>query len=273
MTRRQPIPPAVVFYAIVALIGLVIGLAVLGVMLWNAQLLVNLGLTGTYYYVVLLILGLAAAAFLFGVLQSSATYRGESGWGVLELGGPIVGAALVVVGGFYLEPNPLPFGITVLVHQPDGLVPKASGYLTVVIGSEVRKNEIGENGAVYLTDIPPIHRGKAICVSIESKEFELVPGQKYSLTGDTIQVEVIKKSGKISGRVQDEKGNPLSGVTLRVAGLSKMTDSSGQFSFVIPGEDLQPELELEAVAPGYAVKHFKVVPNGNEIVINLAPGS
>jgi hypothetical protein len=79
------------FYAIVSLVAFLIGLAILSVMLWNAQLLVTLGLTGNFYYVVLLALGLAAAAFLFGVLQSYARFKSRNGWGVLELGGPIVG--------------------------------------------------------------------------------------------------------------------------------------------------------------------------------------
>jgi len=262
----------ILFYAIVSLISLMIGLAVLGVMLWNAQFLVNFGLTGNYYYVVLLVLGLAAAAFLFGVLQSSATYRGESGWGVLELGGPIVSAVLVVPGGFFLVPNPSPFEVTFLVHEREGFVRKASGDLLVVIGSEVRRNEIGENGAVYLTDIPPTHRGEAISVSIESKEFELIqPEQRYLLKGDRIQVEVRKKSGKIFGRVQDQDGKPLEGVKIEAAGLSTTTASAGRFEFVIPGDRLQPAFELVAEAAGYSPRHYEAIPNANELVVALAP--
>ncbi len=89
-------------------------------MAWNAQLLAAFGLTGNYYYVVLLALGLAAAAFLFGVLQSYARFNARNGWGVLELGGRIVGSALVVLGGFYLVPNPLPFAVTIFVHGEGG---------------------------------------------------------------------------------------------------------------------------------------------------------
>ena len=75
------------------------GFAILSMMVWNAQLLVSLGLTGNFYYVLLLALGLSAAVVLFGVLQSRAIYRGNTGWGRLELGGAIVGCAQVGTPG------------------------------------------------------------------------------------------------------------------------------------------------------------------------------
>src|SRR5208282_6793494 len=88
--------------------------------------------------------------------------------------------------------------------------------------------------------------------------------------GDALQVEVRKKTGKLSGRVQDENGNPISGVAINVAGLSTMTDSSGHFEFVIPGDRMQRELGLEALAPGYAPATFNnVVPNANPLTISL----
>jgi hypothetical protein len=105
---RKPAPqgPDKLFYAIVSLVGFLFGFVILSVLLWNAQVLVSLGLTGNFYYVLLLALGLSAAAFMFGLLQSRAVYRGHTGWGHLELGGAIVGCALVVLGGFCLVPNP-----------------------------------------------------------------------------------------------------------------------------------------------------------------------
>ena len=129
---RNPLPssPGPLFYALISLVAFLIGLVILSVMLWNAPLLMSLGLTGNFYYVLLLALGLSAAAFFFGLLQSHAVYHGQAGWGRLELGGAIVGCALVVVGGFYLVPNPLPFALSVFVHGEGGqhdLVPQGSG--------------------------------------------------------------------------------------------------------------------------------------------------
>ena len=61
---RNPSPhsPGPLFYALVSLVAFLIGFLILSVMLWNAQLLVSLGLTGNFYYVLLLALGLSAAA-------------------------------------------------------------------------------------------------------------------------------------------------------------------------------------------------------------------
>jgi hypothetical protein len=82
-------------------------------------------------------------------------------------------------------------------------------------------------------------------------------------------VSVLKRAGRISGRVQDENGNALSGVRIEVADLSAITNSAGHFEFTIPGDRMQQELELSAVAIGYSPSHLKVVPNGGDVVMPL----
>jgi SEFIR domain len=274
---KPPLPhsPGPLFYAIAALVAFLLGFVILSVMLWNAQLLVSLGLTGNFYYVLLLALGLSAAIVLFGVLQSRAVYRGNTGWGRLELGGAIVGCALVVVGGFYLVPNPVPFAITVFVHEEGGIhemVPKDSGEVCMELGPEVRRQEIGPNGSVYFTNIPPTYRGQQVQVWVDSKQFESVdPEQKQPLKDDSIQLEVRKKVGKISGRVQDagDDGPPIPNAKLNLEGLSGTTDSGGHFEFVIPGDRLRPQMEIEIAAKGYELARYTVVPNSEHVVLHL----
>ena len=267
--------PGPLFYAIVALVGFLFGFAILSMMLWNAQLLVSLGLTGNFYYVLLLALGLSAAIALFGVFQSGAIYRGNTGWGRLELGGAIVGCVLVVVGGFYLVPNPLPFAITVFVHEESGtnnLVPKDSGEVVMELGGKVERQEIGPDGTADFKDIAPSHRGEAAPLWFESNQFESVhPQQKYTLKGDAIQLEVRKKTGKISGRVQDADGDgaPVPNAKLYLDGLSGTTDSGGHFELVIPGDRLKPQMEIEIAAEGYELARYLVVPNSGHVVLHL----
>src|SRR6267143_967911 len=77
-------------YVVIAAGAFVAAIAVLLVMLYQAEALVRLGLIGNLYYILLVPLGLAAAALLFGVLRSYAVYVGKVQGGSIELGGSIV---------------------------------------------------------------------------------------------------------------------------------------------------------------------------------------
>jgi hypothetical protein len=76
-------------YAALSLATFVCASILPALLLWKPEKLVALGLTGYLYYLVLLPFGLLAAAFLFGALRPSASYRGKQFGGILELGGPV----------------------------------------------------------------------------------------------------------------------------------------------------------------------------------------
>ena len=115
-------------------------------------------------------------------------------------------------------------------------------------------------------------RGYEVPIGVQSDGFELSdPKKKYRLDGSSIYLSVRKRPGLIAGRVQDGNGNPLSDAKIFVAGLSATSDSAGHFEIVIPDERLQAELEFEAFAAGYKPKHLNVVPDSNEVVVNLTP--
>jgi hypothetical protein len=241
-------------------------------MIWKAEKLTAFGLTGSLFYIVLLPLGLAAAAFLFGVLRSFATHRGQHLGGVLELGGPVVAFALVVIGGFILVPNPATFALTVYVHGaggPQDLVLQNSGYVVLRLGLESRKEPIGEDGQAYFPAIPANLRGQEVPLWVESQEFEATGAPQRRLVPPSVDVSVQKKGGLISGRVQDEQGFAVTGAEVRVLGLRTVTDNAGHFEINIPGDRMQAEAELEVAAPGYVPEHYAVVSHSNEAVITL----
>jgi hypothetical protein len=257
-----------------SLISFLCGIVLLGLLIWNANLLASLGLTGDLYYLVLLPMGLAAAGFLFGVVRSYAWYSGKQLGGMLELGGPIVAFLLVVILGFVLVKPVTTFPLTVYVHGKDGpqdLVLRNSGDVLLDLGLDRRRQPIGSEGQAYFPAIPPNFRGQEVPIGVESATFELSdPKQKCHLDGSSIYLLVQKKAGHLSGRVKDEKGNPVPGATIHVAGLSKVTDSFGHFEFAIPGDQMQGTLDLEALAPGYVPVNFNnVVPDANPLTIQL----
>jgi hypothetical protein len=272
LSPRQTRRSNIALYVLVSLVSVVFGLLVLGLLVWKAKELTALGLTGNLFYIVLLLVGLAPALILFGVLRSYASYRGEHLGGVLQLGGPTVAFALVVIGGFVLVPNLATFPLTVYVHGergPQDVVLRNSGYVVLRLGPESRREPIGGDGQAYFPAIPANFRGQEVPVWVESEGFEVIGAPLRRLVGSNVDVSVQKKSGRVSGRVQDEQGNAISGAEVRVAGFSTSTDKAGRFEVDIPGGHLQPELELEAVAPGYALQRYSVVPNSNEAVITL----
>jgi hypothetical protein len=269
---RQTRRSTVARYAAVSLVSFLCGLVVLSLMIWKAEKLTALGLTGNLFYVVLLPLGLAAAGFLFGVLRSYATYRGQYLGGVLELGGPVVAFALVVIGGFVLVPNLATFPLTVYVHGergPQDLVLRNSGNVVLRLGLESRKEPIGGDGQAYFLAIPANFRGQEVFAWVESEGFEVTGSQKRRLVGPSLDMPVQRKSGRVFGRVRDENGSAVSGAEIRVAGVSAWTDKEGPFEVAIPGDRMQPELDLDVVAPGYVSETERVFPGSNEMTITL----
>ena len=264
----------IALYALISLISFLCGVVLLGLMIWKAELLSRLGLAGNLYYLVLLPMGLAAAGFLFGVLRSYARYSGKQLGGMLELGGPIIGFLLVLILGFVLVKPATTFPFTVYVQGkggPSDIVLKNSGYVLLDLGGYRQPQPIGAEGQAYFPAIPPTFRGQEVPIVLESDAFELSdPKQKCRLDGSSIYLPVQRKAGHLSGRVQDENGNPLEGAKIGVAGLSTTTDSAGHFEFVIPGDRLKAELDLTASAAGYVTKHYNAVPNASELVIPLA---
>ena len=259
-------------YAVVSLVFFLLFLVLLFLLALKAETLVALGLTGNLFYVVLVPLGLSAAACLFGVLGSYASYKGKHLGGVLVLSGPVVVFVLVVLGGFKLVPNPMQLRLTVYVHGPAGrqdLVLQNAGQVVLDLGPDRRREKIGDKGEAYYS-IPPEFRGQRVLVGVDSEAYETAtPNQEIKLDSDRFYLQVRRKSGHLAGSVQDIDGKAVPGASIQVAGLSVSSGPDGRFEVSIPGERMKPELPLTATAVGYAPQSHTAVPNANEITIIL----
>jgi hypothetical protein len=262
------------FYAVISLVSFLCGVAILGLMIWKADLLARLGLTGNLYYIVLLPMGLAAAGFLFGVLRSYTRYSGKQLGRVFEMLGPIIAFLLLVILGVVLVKPTTTFPLTVYVHGgggPQDIVLRNSGDVLLDLGGDRRRQPIGSEGQAYFPSIPATFRGQEVSIGVQSASFEVTdPNRKCRLDGGSVYLPVQRKAGHLSGRVQDGIGKPIPGASIYAAGLSTTTDSAGHFKIEIPGDRLQSELDLDARANGYSSSHLKVVPNANEVVIPLS---
>ena len=144
-------------YALMTLVGLLIATGLLFLFIFKGNELVALGFSEKVFYVLLIPLGLASGAFLFGAMRSRAVYKGKILSGALELGGPAVLSVLAVIGGFLLVPNTSPFDLTVYVHGSGGkydLVLKNEGKVMIDLGDDRRVEGINEKGKAHFPEIP-----------------------------------------------------------------------------------------------------------------------
>lgn len=92
-------------YAILAGGAFLVALGLLLLFIFQADRIVASGLGHRLFYVLLVPLGLAAGAFAFGAMKSTAQVGREGRPLKVRLTGPAAFAALVVVGGFVLVPD------------------------------------------------------------------------------------------------------------------------------------------------------------------------
>ena len=249
-------------------------LSVLCIILSQAESLVRLGLVGNIYYVLLVPLGLAVSAFLFGVLRSYAAYAGKVYGGSIELGGPIVAFALVLVLGFYLIPNARPFALTIFVHGeagPQDLLLRNIGSVLIDLGGDRRRELIGDRGQAFFPGIPPTFRGQWIFATIADADgYEPVASNsRIRVEDDGAYLAIRPKAAELVGYVRSETGQPIAGARVSVAGLSAQTDSSGFFKLILPRAAPLSNLSMQVSATGFLAWNSHVIPGANDIAVVL----
>jgi len=200
----------------------------------------RLRLPNGLFYVILIPLGVTAAAFLFGAMRSHATYKGQSSYGTLELSGPVVVLALVVLGGMFAN-RAETFALTVRVHGPDGPSDIVrSGALTADLAGVRRTSTIGSDGEVVFADVPDAIEGSAIRLftdvpglrAVDDTTPIVVPAShiiEFALTRRTFATAV-------RGTVQEANGRPVRGAVLNfnAGAVTVVSDSGGNFHATLP---------------------------------------
>ena len=186
-------------------------------------------------------------------MRSYASYSGKVLGGLLELGGPVVVFALVVLGGFLLIPRAGAFDVVVYVHGPGGMtdrVLKNQGEVTMELGQFPRTAKIREKGDAHFDGIPPEFFNQEVLVMIEAEGFELArPDATLLLKGDSVYLEVKRDESKalIYGYVQSSDGTPLKDVNISMRDLQTKSKETGYFEMKIP-EKYQKEEYLIIVS-------------------------
>lgn len=261
--KKQPL--SATSYAIISLVSFTIGIFLLLVFIFKSNDLIASGIDKMIFYILLIPLGLSAAAFLFGVMRSYAAFTGKSFRGTLELGGPVVLFALVVIGGFYLVPDTLPFSITVYIHGSGGnqdVVIRNEGKVMIDLEDYRRTEPIRENGEATFTGIPAKFRNQVVPITVIAEGFELTNKKnQYELSSKSIYVEVKRDESlaKIFGIVRDAD-TFLEGVQINIGELQTTTDERGYFVLEIPVKQQKKQQSLIAIKDGYKIYEVFVYP-------------
>ena len=184
----QPLPAWA--YMVIAGICLAITIALLVVFVQKAPTLVAQGISNKFFFVLLVPLGLATAAFVFGGMRAYATISGKQNDTKWEVAGPAAGTLLVVVAGFLLVPDNPPFSITARFRDTDGRL-LTNGSATIYPGQKGDKQPITSAGDATYKEIADDFRGTRTRIDLEAPGYLLAdPKKDYSLTPGVIAVDV-----------------------------------------------------------------------------------
>jgi hypothetical protein len=270
-TNNQRLIP---IYALISLGALLCCVAVLFVLIAYAGKLRQYGLLQQIYYLVLVLMGLTTAVCIFGVLQSSASWVGKLLGGTLRLSGSVVGAALVVIGGYYFIPKETYFPLTVYVHGeggPQDIVLRSTGRVVLKLGPEMTPEIVAENGQAVFPRIPADFRGQEVPGWVESDDYEAL-NTTVTIAGSNVDLIVKKKIKhfRLAGTVLDEHGKPLPGVhvALPTYHLNGTTNSDGRFEFQVAAEG-QGMVDLTAEKEGYQSRRLSPTVGDTEVSFTL----
>lgn len=242
-----------------------LALLVAGLLIGFADRLSEFRLVNQLYYLVLVAVSLAAAVSLFGTLHSRARYRGESQWGVLELGGPVVVFALVMAAGMWFAPSSRSFGVTVHVRGEDGGLPlRGQGRVMLQLGADPRSVAIGENGAAFFLGIPAEFRGRPVPLTLDAEGFERTESRPVKLAEDSVSITVRKRAGRLYGVVVNASGRPVAGATVDAGGVLSVTGPDGRFDLAVTERVL-----VRVVAKGFGAYAEYAMPGANEMTVPL----
>lgn len=266
--RKQPLSPLA--YAIISLVAFFIGIGLFLLFIFKANDFLEQGIDKKVFYVLLLPMGLSAAAFLFGTMRSYARYKGKIFSGVLELGGPVVLFVLVVVGGFMLVSDTGSFDFTIsLRNRSTGKIVNIEGQIKVFLEGKPKAPDFNRNGCFYFENIPSKFKKHKFHIALDAPGWQFTNDKKtikLKLNGKSTFIEIERDStlAEVSGTVRDQDGKFLENVEIHIQGLKTKTNKHGWFKLNIP-ENLQKEEQfLTASKETYENESVYVYPASKE---------
>ena len=178
------------FYAVISFVALIVA----GVAAWF--MVVHLDTLARYmaieraFFVLLVVVALGAAAFLFGAMRSYGSISGDRFGTAFEFGGPAALAVLIILGGMELPSSVKPFDLTVRFAGMQ-LTPGDKADIDLGVRREIL--DIGPFGDVVIRGVDPKVMSQRINIGLISKSWRIKnPQTDYAIPSDAlIRIETI----------------------------------------------------------------------------------
>jgi len=274
MSRQRDVIPRLTWVYISGAVSLFFLLLALFMIFFSSRLS-EFGITKSFYYILLIPVGLASAAFLFGALRSRAKYSGKTSYGSIELTGPVVLFCLVIIGGFYFASPESEFLLTIRTidpAKPEKII--NDGSIIVDFGDQRLDKKLNENGEVMFSGVSPKFIGKPVSIFPQINGYKIKGSNSITIPENrVIYLELRERvdSTLLRGMVINENGDPEDSVFIDIeSGMaSASSDDKGRFSVIVPASAGEALL-LTAVKNGTTLyRDFITVTNRGSITIKL----
>ena len=212
-----------------------------GVFIYRAESLTRAGISRNVYFLVLVLAGLGAAAFLDRALRASdAEWVGKFWFGKFRLGGSAAIVGMVVAAGAYVSSGPTPLQLVVRAHpereDPGAL---AQGKVTLVAGKLSWTKDLSSAGEAVFERLPEQVRTESLRVVASVPGYRRQEADLQGIPpGEVIELSLTVAAARsvMSGTVLTADAQPLEGALVDIEhGLvQSRTDSLGHFHAEVP---------------------------------------
>lgn len=187
-------PLGAIAYAVVSLVALLIALLVGWYLLTRNDLSASGLAASRAYYVLLVVLGAAVAAFLFGVLRSAARATGTQFGYRVDLSGPTVAAVLVVLGGYYLTNRSDDFTLFVRLKAEAPISDVADTKVAIDFDKREDSHKFSSDGQAVFAGVPDRFKGQSVSLEFSSPKYRLVdPKSAYMIPENELIILKVQK--------------------------------------------------------------------------------
>ncbi|WP_143540726.1 hypothetical protein [Rhizobium sp. L43] len=184
---EKPVPPppieqpiGAIGYAVLGFLNLFVAIAIAIGIFYAGRQLTAQPTMHLFNYVLLAVLGITTALFLFGAMRSGAALTSKKLDTSVELGGPVVVAVLVVVGGYYFTKAPSVVPLTFQLPPDSALTPNLSSDVKLVVDLPGRRETLtfNSNGEGTIQQVSYGDVGRLMQITLQSNEYKFENNQR-----------------------------------------------------------------------------------------------